>query len=309
MTPLPKPATMELSDAEIDRRKAWLEFTDEDEANLRSLGSIARGYVDEVIEDLYRHFLSFDETRAFFKDPQTLQRVKEMQRAYFLRLTQGNYDNQYVRERLKIGTVHQRIGLDVKWYLGAYNFYMRSVAKRLFATFKDPKQALAAYFSLKKVVFLDIGLAIEIYLTTIRQQQEAIRELSTPVLQLREGLLILPIIGVIDSTRARQLTEQLLRAIRENRAKMVVMDITGVPAVDSRVANHLVQTVEASRLMGARVIVTGLSADVAQAMVTIGVDLSRLRTVGDLQGGIEEAERTLGYKVTKGEPASPAGMA
>jgi rsbT co-antagonist protein RsbR len=131
----------------------------------------------------------------------------------------------------------------------------------------------------------------------IRQQQEAIRELSTPVLQVRERLLILPIIGVIDSQRARQLTEQLLRGIRTNRAKVVVIDITGVAAMDATVANHLVQTVEASRLLGATVIVTGLSPEIAQTLVTIGVDLGKMNTVGDLQGGIEEAERLLGYKV------------
>jgi rsbT co-antagonist protein RsbR len=131
----------------------------------------------------------------------------------------------------------------------------------------------------------------------IRQQQEAIRELSTPVLQVRERLLILPIIGVVDAQRARQLTEQLLRGIRANRAKVVVIDITGVPSVDSKVANHLVQTVEASRLLGATVIVTGLSSEIAQTLVTIGVDLAKMKTVGDLQGGIEEAERLLGYKV------------
>src|SRR6266702_884647 len=131
----------------------------------------------------------------------------------------------------------------------------------------------------------------------IRQQQEAIRELSTPVLPVRERLLILPIIGVIDPQRARQLTEQLLRGIRANRAKVVVVDITGVPSVDATVANHLVQTVDASRLLGATVIVTGLSAEIAQTLVNIGVDLGKMNTVGDLQGGIEEAERLLGYKV------------
>jgi rsbT co-antagonist protein RsbR len=131
----------------------------------------------------------------------------------------------------------------------------------------------------------------------IRQQQEAIRELSTPVLQVRERLLILPIIGVIDPQRARQLTEQLLRGIRTNRAKVVVIDITGVAAMDVTVANNLVQTVEASRLLGATVIVTGLSPEIAQTLVTIGVDLGKMNTVGDLQGGIEQAERLLGYKV------------
>src|SRR6516165_1519983 len=133
----------------------------------------------------------------------------------------------------------------------------------------------------------------------IRQQQEAIRELSTPVLQVREQLLILPIIGVLDSQRARQVTEQLLRAIRANRAKVVVIDLTGVAAMDSSIANHLVQTVEASRLLGATVIVTGLSPAIAQTLVTIGVDLGKMNTVGDLQGGIEQAERLLGYEVTR----------
>ena len=131
----------------------------------------------------------------------------------------------------------------------------------------------------------------------IRQQQDAIRELSTPVLPVRERLLVLPIIGVLDSERARQLTEQLLIGIRTHRAKVVVMDITGAPDIDETVANHLVQTVDASRLMGASVIITGLSSDIARTLVTIGVDLSKMNTIGDLQGGIEEAERQLGFRV------------
>ena len=131
----------------------------------------------------------------------------------------------------------------------------------------------------------------------IREQQAAIRELSTPVLQVRGRLLILPIIGVLDSQRARQLTEQLLGAIQHNRAKVVVIDITGVASIDETVANHLVQTVEASRLMGASAILTGLSSGIAQTLVDLGVDLGSMRTVGDLQGGLEEAERLLGYRV------------
>lgn len=140
----------------------------------------------------------------------------------------------------------------------------------------------------------------------IRQQEEAIRELSTPVLQVRERLVILPIIGVLDSQRARQLTEQLLRGIRTNRAKVVVIDITGVPEIDSTVANHLVQTVEASRLMGASVVLTGMSSEIALTLVTIGVDLSKMNAVGDLQGGIEHAERLLGYEVAQTAVREPA---
>src|SRR2546427_9148748 len=178
----------------------------------------------------------------------------------------------------------------------------RSLFKKYQADFDLLNRVLDAYEPASNRIANTVGVSfVQERERIIRQQQEAIRELSTPVLQVRERLLILPIIGVIDAQRARQLTEQLLRGIRANRAKVVVIDITGVPSVDSPVANHLVQTVEASRLMGAIVIVTGLSSETAQTLVTTGVDLTKMKTVGDLQGGIEEAERLLGYKVIEGE--------
>jgi rsbT co-antagonist protein RsbR len=303
---------IELSSDEVTLRKQWLEFDAADERRLEELNELATEYADEVIEDLYEHFLANPETKRFFDDPDVLEYVKNMQRAYFLRLTQGDYNDAYVVDRLKIGAVHERIGLGVKWYLGAYNLYLRAVGERIFRAFpSDPGRALEYYYSLKKLVFLDIGLAIDTYISqrerTISEQQEAIRELSTPVLTVREGMLILPIVGVIDGQRARQLTEHLLREIRSTRGKVVVVDITGVPAVDTQVANHLVQTVEASRLMGAVVIISGLSAEVAQTLVRLGVDLSKLHTIGDLQGGIEEAERLLGYRVVAMDGPGPPG--
>jgi rsbT co-antagonist protein RsbR len=174
----------------------------------------------------------------------------------------------------------------------------RSLFKKYQGDFELLNQVLNAYEPAANRIANTVAVSfVQERERVIRQQQEAIRELSTPVLQVRERLLILPIIGVIDSQRAKQLTEQLLRGIRNNRAKVVVVDITGVPTIDSTVANHLVQTVEASRLMGASVIITGLSSEIAQTLVTIGVDLSKMNAVGDLQGGIEEAERHLGYKV------------
>ena len=296
--------SMEITDQEISRRKQFLEFRPDDAEVLRALGDVARRYADPVIEDLYRHFLSFDETREFFRDPRVLERVKQLQKEYFLRLTEGDYGADYVANRLRIGTVHEHINLAPKWYLGAYNFYLRAVALRLNEAFpREPVKALSAFLSLMKLVFLDIGLAVDTYInareSTMRKQQEAIRELSTPVLQIRDRLLLLPIIGVIDSQRGRLITESLLRSIRASRAKVVVMDITGVATIDSKVANHLLQTVTAARLMGAVVIVTGLSAEVAQSLVALGIDLARLNTVGDLQGGIEEGERLLGYRLVE----------
>jgi rsbT co-antagonist protein RsbR len=308
---------------ELDRRKRWLQFTEHDEARLVALDPMAQRYADEVIEELYDHFLSNDETAAFFATPDEVQRVKGLQRAYFGRLTEGSYDVEYAADRVRIGATHQRIGLDIKWYLGAYSFYIRAVTSRIMPAFEDPAEALAHWQSLKKLMFLDIGLALDNYVAAreqviqeqqealrelaVRQQQETIRELSTPVLQVRPGLLILPIVGTIDSGRAQMLTQAVLTAIRDRRAGAVVIDITGVPQVDSAVANHLVQTVDACRLMGASVILTGLSPEVAQTLVTLGIDLSKMRTVGDLEGGLVAAEELIGSNGFSHGTVSSAG--
>jgi rsbT co-antagonist protein RsbR len=134
----------------------------------------------------------------------------------------------------------------------------------------------------------------------LARQQEMIRELSTPVLPISEGLLILPLIGSIDTVRARQMTEQLLRSVRTNRARVVVIDVTGVATIDTAVANHLIQLAEAARLLGAQIILTGISRDIAQTLVSLGVNLGALRTVGDLRRGIEEAQLLLKMLFPKG---------
>lgn len=305
------PEGTEISEQELANRKRFLEFDGEDVARLTGIRDAAQRYAGTVIDDFYRHLMSFEETRAFFSDPRVLERVKGTQKEYFLRLTQGTYDLAYAEDRLRIGEIHERIRLPIKSYLGMYNFYLRAVAARLVDAFqKKPSEAWATFLSLLKLTFLDMGLAIDTYIAsserTIRAQQEAIQELPTPVLPFREGMLLVPIIGIIDTQRARQLTEQLLASIRSNRAKMVVIDITGVQSVDSRVANHIVQTVEAARLMGARVIIAGISPEVAQTMVTLGIDLGRIQTVGDLQSGIERAEHLMGYVVARSRAGETA---
>jgi rsbT co-antagonist protein RsbR len=192
-------------------------------------------------------------------------------------------------------------GVETHEVLGIVLLLRDVLARSLFVNYlHDPdllNRILDAYEPAANRIAVTVGVSfVEERERIIREQQDAIRELSTPVLQVRERLLILPIIGMLDSQRARQLTEQLLGAIQSNRAKVVVIDITGVATIDVTVANHLVQAVEAARLMGASAIITGLSSKIAQTLVDLGVDLGMMRTVGDLQGGLEEAERVLGYR-------------
>jgi rsbT co-antagonist protein RsbR len=194
-------------------------------------------------------------------------------------------------------------GVETDEVLGIVLLLRDVLARALFVKYQEDadllNRILDAYEPAANRIAVTVGVSfVQERERVIREQQEAIRELSTPVLQVRERLLILPIIGGLDTARARQLTEQLLGAIQSNRARVVVIDITGVAAIDLNVANHLVQTVEAARLMGASAIITGLSSKIAQTLVDLGVDLSMMKTVGDLQGGLEEADRMIGYRAS-----------
>jgi rsbT co-antagonist protein RsbR len=123
----------------------------------------------------------------------------------------------------------------------------------------------------------------------IEAQRAAIRELSTPLMPLSDGVVAMPLVGTIDSGRAQQIMETLLEGVAEHQARIAILDITGVQVVDTQIANALVQAAQAVRLIGANVILTGIRPDVAQTLVHLGVDLSHLVTRGSLQSGIAYA--------------------
>jgi rsbT co-antagonist protein RsbR len=245
---------------------------------------------------------SLEEARDLFIDPTFEQQVRTLNGNHILAMAKGDYGMDYVEHRLELGLLYSRYKMVPSLYLGVVHQVLKRIFLGMVKHFEDqPGMAPEHFISYMKIMLFDIGLIIDVLFwereRIIRQQQEAIRELAIPVLQIRDRLLLMPIIGIIDTQRARLFTESLLTGIRHSRAQVVVMDITGVATIDSKVANHLLQAVIAARLMGAKVIVTGLSAEVALSLVTLGIDLSGINTVCDLQGGIEEAERILGYNL------------
>lgn len=219
-------------------------------------------------------------------------RSKELQRAA---IVDGRWA-EYLADAAAQGAAYATMGVGFGAWFDVLALFRDSVRRRL-GTVSDLAQATLISDGMNRLFDVAMAAIGEGYLATkeviIRDQQEAIREISTPVLQFRDQALVLPIVGVVDTHRARQITESVLKAIRAKRARAVVMDITGVPIVDSKVAKHLAQTCESARLMGATVIITGISQEIAQTLVTIGADLSSVRTLGDLQSGIEEVERLL----------------
>ena len=299
---------LDITDEQIQRRLRSVGFGRPDIERVRALHDVVVQHADECTASFFDYLKSLDEARALVNDRATMQAARRLKTEHLKAMAKGDYGRGYVEDRLKLGMLYARAELDPHVFLGAYQHLMRTIGLRVMEESRGhPGEAFENFMSLEKVACFDLSLIVDVLILererVIRQQQEAIRELSTPVMQVRDGLLILPIIGALDTRRARQLALDLLDTIRARRAKVVVMDITGVPMVDAAAANHLVQTVEGARLIGATTVITGLSTQVAAALVALGVDVGALNTAGDLQGGLEAAERMLGYSVTwRGAP-------
>lgn len=133
----------------------------------------------------------------------------------------------------------------------------------------------------------------------IEAQKRAIIELSTPVIPIMDRIIVMPLIGSIDSMRARDITRSLLAGISQHQAKVVILDVTGVGIMDTGIVNHLNKTIQAARLKGAQTIVTGISDAVAEAIVDLGIDWSKITTLSDLQTGLITALNSLGVRLTK----------
>ncbi len=302
-------ARLRLDEHELRRRRAYFEITDDDLRRLAALHDLAARHLDDIIEGLYRFILGQPESAAYFPDAATIARVKHLQKRYFIGLFAGRCDLAYVEDRVRVGATHETIRMPARLYLGAYSVYLGLIREMLFAEL-PAEAARDGMASVQRLVMFDMALAIDTYVAaaedTITRHQVAVRELSTPVIRLFDRALLLPLVGTIDTARAQQVMETLLTRVSEEQAKVVIVDISGVPVVDTKVAEHLIMTTNAVRLLGASTILAGISPVVAKTIVQLGISLSQLTTRGRLQDAVTHALELLGKDVVDAAPRRPA---
>jgi rsbT co-antagonist protein RsbR len=277
-----------------------LQLTPEDKVAMAEFWKFYEPIASDVSADLRRSLEGLPEWVPLLRSIPEAQAAEQDRRSQALQreaIVDGNWAP-YLEDLRTQGATYARMGVSwLAWY-DVIAIYREAIRRRLVAAARPQTREV---FSIGEGMtrLLDIAMAHigEAYLATkeaiIAEQQQAIRELSTPVLQVTGHVLVVPLVGRIDNARARQLTETLLVAIRDRRARGVVLDVTGVPQVDVSVANHLAMTCDAARLMGASIVITGMSSEIARAMVSLGARLPAADTHIDLLDGITALEHTL----------------
>lgn len=150
-----------------------------------------------------------------------------------------------------------------------------------------------------ELIMVVFRLYLEEKENALSAQEQALRETSTPITEIWDGVLTLPIIGALDSSRTMLVMEALLNRIAKDHAKVVVMDLTGVKNIDSQVSHHLIQMVRAIQLMGSEAIITGIRPDIARALISLNIDMSDVTTRSSLSDGLKEAFRRMGIHVSQ----------
>lgn len=277
---------------------------DADLARVREIGRLVVPKLDSYVARFYEWLETQPEFEELFHSEEQLQRVRRQQVEYWTQFFGGSVDDAYVRSRKTVGGVHARIGLSLQAYFAAMNLCMDMYAESIASLDLSESERSACAASLAKQIHLDTSIVVDTFsrLTneTIAEQSRALIAMSTPVTAIWQGILLLPIVGVVDSKRAQDIMNGMLVKISETRARVIILDIGGVAVVDTAVANHLIKITKATRLMGCQCTISGVSPAVAQTVVELGIDVGEVKTTATLRDALEQAFIQVGVRIERG---------
>lgn len=257
----------------------------------------AAGKVNAVIDSWYVWLEKQPEFPIFFSTQETVERVKRLQTVYWENFFSDEIDQDYVDYRVHIGQVHAQRDMSNLIYFAAMARFNELFSEAILSCGLPASDLDRVFNAFNKLIMLDAFVTSDQVAQFARRRViesgKAMLEMSTPVTSIWDGILLLPLVGVVDSQRTQDIMDKSLSRIAETRARMFVMDISGVVTVDTAVANNFIRITQATRLMGCDCIISGISPNVARTLVELGANVGEVRTTATLRDALQLALATL----------------
>jgi rsbT co-antagonist protein RsbR len=268
---------------------------------VETFGRAAMKHTDQYIEQFYAWLRTQPEFELFFSDANRLAHVQKQQVNYWRTFFSGQVDDAYIAGRREVGEAHARIGLSLPAYFAAMNLSLRIWTESISPAELSANDKATAVRSVTKLLHLDTAVVVDTFAARtsriIAEQHEALMEMSTPVTEIWEDILMLPIVGFVDSKRAQDVMAAVLKKIAESHSRFLILDISGVAVMDTAVANHLFKITRATRLMGCVCTISGVSPAIAETIVSLGIEVGNIRTTATLKDALSAAIAETGVRL------------
>lgn len=276
-------------------------ITEEDLEKVRRFGKFAQPKIDLFIDRFYTwlHETAPDVYEEQFSDKKVLERVQKLHKNYWKQFWDAKIDEDYVKSRYLTGQAHTRCQLEPSVYIAAMSQIPTIWLQELYEEEMSAEDYRSSARAVQRLLDFDCALSLKAFGEVLVEQSRSLIEMSAPVSELWRRVLMLPLIGVIDSKRAEDIMETMLAKITKTQALVFILDISGVGVVDTAVANHLIKMTKAAELMGCTTIISGLSSQVAQTIVGLGIDVGAMHTTNSLQDALRFALKKVEGECTK----------
>lgn len=280
-----------------EKYKSTFFLTDSDLALAREVGAVVRDQMENVYEE-HQAWMAMQDNFLDMVSDEILVALEKMAADNWEDLVAARIDGDYLGRQRKMALMFHSAGISYEKCLAvgiAYNEIFENVLLRHGLT---DLQMLRAF---KKIASIGNAIVIDTYndITNerMRSQNAILMEMSTPVTQLWDGILMLPLVGIIDSKRAHDIMNAMLTQIADTQSKIFVLDISGIAIMDTAVANYLIKITKATKLMGCTCIVSGVSSAVAQTIVELGINTDEILTTGNMRDALKTAFKMAGVKI------------
>ncbi len=274
-------------------------ITPKDIENIKKIAKKIDPELDNILDEFYEIVLQNPAIAEYFPNDNFLKQIRQKQKVFWEELFKGHIDDTYIQNRKRVGRAHAQIGLPFEHYFLSVNVF-NNLFDKAFVKVGLSEYELAISF--QKFCNIDRTLIVDTYNELSRQklqeQSKALTEMSTPVTQLWDDILLLPLVGIIDSGRAQNVMTAALSQISKTQSKVFILDISGVAVVDTAVANYLIKITKAAKLMGCICTISGISGAIAQTIVELGIQIDEVNTTGNMKDALADAFKTTGAQIT-----------